>query len=122
MAFVVVAVEADEFSAWLDAQRQPAAVPADSTAARGAAAFLSNGCSACHQIRGTLAAGQIAPDLTHVGGRLSIAAGTLTNDRDAFVEWIRRTDQIKPGVHMPAFRTLASDDLVALAAYLDSLR
>ena len=122
MAFVVVVVEPDEFTAWLDAQRQPAAMAPDATAARGEAAFLSNGCSACHTIRGTPAAGRIAPDLTHVGGRLSIAAGTLPNDRNAFVEWIGRTDHIKPGVHMPAFPMLSLDDRVALAAYLDSLQ
>ena len=48
----------------------------------------------------------IGPDLTHVGSRLRLAAGTLPNEPEALVRWIRRADRIKPGVHMPAFRAL----------------
>jgi cytochrome c oxidase subunit 2 len=60
--------------------------------------------------------------LTHVGGRLRIGAGTLRNDPATFLRWIAETDLVKPGVHMPAFRALAPDNLAALAAYLDSLQ
>jgi cytochrome c oxidase subunit 2 len=38
------------------------------------------------------------------------------------VRWIRDTDRVKPGVHMPAFRALTSDELTSLAAYLGGLR
>ena len=122
MAFDVVVVEAHEFDAWLAAQAldaQPSSAP---LAVQGESAFMANGCSACHTIRGTPAAGRIGPDLTHVGSRSRIGAGTLQRDPDAFVNWISQTDRIKPGVHMPAFRALSRDDLAALAAYLDSLR
>jgi cytochrome c oxidase subunit 2 len=122
MAFAVVVLEPDEFEAWLEQQARGAAPAVDPLAARGETAFVANGCTACHTIRGTGARGQIGPDLTHVGGRLRIGAGTLQNDADAFVRWISETDRIKPGVHMPAFRTLSRDDLSALAAYLDGLR
>jgi cytochrome c oxidase subunit II len=119
MAFDVVVVTPGEFETWLQAQ----ALPARSAGAMpGEALFVANGCSACHTIRGTAAAGQVGPDLTHVGSRLHIGAGTLPSDPEAFINWIRQTDRVKPGVHMPAFRTLASDDLGALAAYLDSLK
>lgn len=122
MAFVVVVLQPDEFETWLEAQSKPAVPPPDALAAQGQIAFGANGCSACHTIRGTAAAGQIGPDLTHVGSRLHIGAGTLQNDPDAFAKWIRDTDHIKPGVHMPAFRTLSRDELAALAVYLDSLQ
>jgi cytochrome c oxidase subunit 2 len=122
MAFAVVVLERGEFERWLDAQARPALTPADGPAARGGAAFVVNGCTACHTIRGTAAAGRIGPDLTHVGSRLRIAAGTLSNDPAAFVKWIANTDVIKPGVHMPAFRALSGDDLSVLAAYLDGLQ
>jgi cytochrome c oxidase subunit 2 len=122
MAFLVVVTEPSEFEAWLEAQAQPAQASQDALAARGQTAFVANGCTACHTIRGTSVAGQIGPDLTHVGSRLRIGAGTLPNEPDALVRWIGQTDRIKPGVHMPAFRALAADDLSALAAYLDSLR
>jgi cytochrome c oxidase subunit 2 len=122
MAFTVVVMELDAFREWLDAQARPAQSPTDQLALRGEAAFMANGCAACHTIRGTPAAAVIGPDLTHIGSRDRIAAGTLPNDRDARVRWIGQADRIKPGVHMPAFRTLDTDDLSALAAYLGGLR
>jgi cytochrome c oxidase subunit II len=122
MAFTVVVMERDAFRAWLEAQARPARPPGNALAQRGEAAFIASGCTACHSIRGTGAVGLIGPDLTHVASRSRIAAGTLPNDRDALVRWIRQPDRIKPGVHMPAFRALGADDLSALAAYLDSLQ
>jgi cytochrome c oxidase subunit 2 len=122
MAFSVVVMEPQAFRAWLESQARPASAPTDPLMARGEAAFAANGCTACHTIRGTAAAGVIGPDLTHVGSRRRIAAETLPNDRDALVRWIGQTDAIKPGAHMPAFRALGADDLSALAAYLGGLR
>jgi cytochrome c oxidase subunit II len=122
MAFDVVVTSGDEFRRWLDAQAAPAATPADAVARRGHDAFLAHGCSACHAIRGTAAAARIGPDLTHVASRISIGAASLPNDAEALVRWIRETDRVKPGVHMPAFRALTTDELTALAAYLGSLR
>jgi cytochrome c oxidase subunit 2 len=122
MAFSVVVMEPQDFRAWLAAQARPAESPTDSFAARGEAAFIANGCTACHTVRGTPAAGLIGPDLTHVGSRVGIAAGTLPNEPEALVRWIGQADRIKPGVHMPAFRALGADELSALAAYLGSLQ
>ena len=121
MAFDVVVTEADEFQHWLDAQASPATTPAEAVAVRGQEAFLANGCSACHTIRGTSAAGRIGPDLTHIGSRASIGAATLPNQAETLRRWIRDTDRLKPGVHMPAFRSLSSDELTALTAYLGGL-
>jgi cytochrome c oxidase subunit 2 len=122
MQFDVVVVSPDEFDAWLAVQAQPAVGPSEPLAQWGQMAFGSNGCTACHTIRGLSTAGQIGPDLTHVGSRLRIAAGTLPNAADRFAQWIAQTDRLKPGVHMPAFRALSSDDLAALGAYLESLQ
>jgi cytochrome c oxidase subunit II len=122
MAFDVVVTEPDEFQRWLDRQGEPAGELSDGVAIRGRETFHANGCSACHTIRGTAAAGRIGPDLTHVAARASIGAATLPNRADALVRWIRDTDTVKPGVHMPAFRALTSDELTALAAYLGSLQ
>ena len=122
MAFVVTVVDADEFQRWLDEQGRSANTPGDALTSRGQEVFLANGCTACHTVRGTDAAGQIGPDLTHVGSRSHIGAATLRNGPDTLVRWIGETDRVKPGVHMPAFRALTSDELTALAAYLGSLR
>src|SRR3546814_9273560 len=59
----------------------------------GQRAFLSNGCGACHSVRGTEADGTVGPDLTHVGSRLSLAAGTLPADVEAFQRWIGHTGE-----------------------------
>lgn len=122
MAFPVVVHEREEFVAWLNHQSQPAAPPQDPLAIEGATLFLAHGCSACHTIRGTAAAGVLGPDLTHVGGRLSLAAGTLPNDPNAFGRWIQQTHDVKPDVLMPSFHMLPAEHIQALAAYLEGLK
>lgn len=123
MGISVMVQEGPDFEAWLRQQAAPAAAPgAGSPAERGRDVFLANGCGACHAVRGTAADGVIGPDLTHVGGRLSLAAATLPNDAEAFRRFVALTDEVKPSVHMPAFGMLPPEDLDALAAYLESLR
>jgi cytochrome c oxidase subunit 2 len=121
MAFSVVVVEPDEFRRWLEEQARPA-VAGDPLAVRGRTAFIAHGCTACHTIRGTPAAGRIGPDLTHVGSRRHLAAETLPNDPASLSRWIASTTDLKPGAHMPAFRAMGTEDLSALAAYLSSLK
>jgi cytochrome c oxidase subunit 2 len=72
-------------------------------------------------VRGTPAAGVFGPDLTHVGSRVTIAAGTLPLTADELRRWISRTEFLKPGVHMPAFANLPDETLTALAAFLAGL-
>jgi cytochrome c oxidase subunit 2 len=122
MAFSVVVMDTDEFRAWLEAQDRQAQSPTDAVAQRGETAFIANGCTACHTIRGTSAAGRIGPDLTHVGSRGRIAADALPNNRESLIRWIGQSDRVKPAVHMPAFRTLSPGELSALAAYLSRLQ
>lgn len=122
MAFPVVVMEKDAFGRWLDEQRKPAVQPGGELPTRGRDHFFSNGCPACHTIAGTGARGTVGPDLTHVGSRLTIGAGIVPNDTKGFIQWIARTEQIKPGVHMPEFGMLSDEELTALAAYLESLQ
>ena len=121
MAFDVVIMEPEDFAVWLDAQAEPAAEPADAPAAAGRALFLANGCGACHRIAGTSADGIIGPDLTHVGGRLSLGAGTLPTTAEAFAEWIGHTDSVKPEVRMPGYDMLTPEQLAAIGHYLKGL-
>jgi cytochrome c oxidase subunit 2 len=122
MAFSVVVMEPEAFRAWLDAQSRPAAPAGDPRAAQGETAFITHGCTACHTIRGTPGAGRIGPDLTHVGSRRRIAAETLPNDPESLEQWIGHAGRFKPGVQMPAFRTLSADERSMIAAYLSGLR
>ncbi|MDQ3665868.1 MAG: cytochrome c oxidase subunit II [Acidobacteriota bacterium] len=122
MNFYVEVMKKADFSRWLSQQAQSSQPPGEPLSARGQGLFLANGCNACHTVRGTPAHAVIGPDLTHVGSRLSLAAGTLPNEADAFQRWIAFTEKVKPGVHMPAFHMLSPDDLEALAAYLEGLK
>ena len=123
MAFYVEVMEKAAFERWLAHQATPAmAAQADPVAQRGGRLFLENGCAACHTVRGTRAAGLIGPDLTHVGSRLSVGAGILPTDATQLERWIARTEDVKPGVHMPTFGMLPAPDLQALAAYLHGLK
>jgi cytochrome c oxidase subunit II len=122
MALHVIVIEPHEFEEWTRAQRAPARPPAPGTATRGAELFALHGCGACHKVRGTRADGLIGPDLTHVGSRHALAAGTVEAGVDGLVKWLSSTQKLKPGVRMPAFDMLSEGDLKALATYLDGLR
>ena len=121
MALWVVAEPADQFQSWMDRQLHPAATPSDPIKARGQQVFLNNACVLCHSIEGTGAAGQVAPDLTHFGSRLTIAAGTLPNNKGNLAGWITDPQTIKPGNHM-ATVPLKAGDIQPLIEYLESLQ
>ncbi len=120
MAFVVVAEPPEQFAAWLEQQRQPAATPVEPLAQQGEQVFLASTCVNCHAIGGTSATGQLGPDLTHLASRRTLAAGTLANNRGNLGGWITAPQQIKPGNHMPP-TDLTGPDLQALLAYLATL-
>jgi cytochrome c oxidase subunit 2 len=121
MAFYALAEAPDDFAAWLEREAAPAAAPANSFLEEGRDLFLTSGCGACHTIRGTPADGQLGPDLTHVGGRLSLAAGILPNNVGTIAGWIADAQHIKPANKMPSFNIFSGAELRALAAYLASL-
>ena len=78
-------------------------------------------CAGCHAIRGTDAGGQIAPDLTHVASRRTLGAGTLPNSSQHLAQWIRDSQESKPGNQMPP-NALQADELASLLTYLGTLR
>ena len=120
MALHVVAHEPESYDAWTLRERAVAASPADTLSAAGLVVF-ERMCASCHAVRGTLAAGARAPDLTHVASRAMIAAGTLRNTRENLTRWVANAEAIKPGSGMPPM-PLAAGDLQAVIAYLESLR
>lgn len=122
MAFVVVAEAPARFEAWAERQRQVVRRPApdDSAAVRNEAVFLGSGCILCHAVRGTLARGEVGPDLTHVASRLTLASGTLPNTPGHLYGWIGNPQAIKPGSKMPAV-PLNARELHAIARYLATL-
>jgi cytochrome c oxidase subunit II len=121
MGFLVVAEPPERFTRWLALQRDTAATPTDSLAERGRKVFLSTSCPMCHAIAGTPSGSRVGPDLTHLAGRRTIAAGTLSNTRGNLAAWIVNPQAFKPGAKMPP-STFNPSDLQALLAFLETLR
>jgi cytochrome c oxidase subunit 2 len=121
MAFTVTALPPDEYGRWRDQQNLNARSPSDPLSIRGEQLFRGRGCGLCHTIRGTLAGGQLGPDLTHIGSRETIAAGTLPRNSGNLAAWIADPQHIKPGNLMPK-TSLRSDELIALVHYLEQLQ
>jgi len=116
MAFYVFADPPDKFRTWLANQAKPARA-----GSAGAKVFTSQGCGACHTIRGTSATGKIGPDLTHLASRTTLAALTIPNRPGYLAGWILDPQHVKPGNKMPALN-LNGTDLQQLLRYLTSLR
>jgi cytochrome c oxidase subunit 2 len=121
MALEVMAEPNRNYEAWAEQQRQSAPAPATDLARRGQQVFLGTSCVMCHTIGGTTAGAVLGPNLTHLAGRRTIAAGMFPNDPGHLAGWISDPQALKPGVNMPA-TSLAPDDLQALLAYLETLK
>ncbi len=121
MAFDVIAVPRAEFDAWLTRLAQPPGEPQSAELRHGRDLFVSLGCGACHTLRG-LGESRLGPDLTLVGARRTIGAGTLPGGVGNIAGWIASAQHLKPGNLMPSYDRLEGEELRALAAYLDSLK
>jgi cytochrome c oxidase subunit II len=119
-----VVVDSDSgFGRWATVQLEGPAAPAPGTAAeRGKAVFARNACIGCHTIQG-VSPGVIGPNLTHVGGRATIASGLFPNDSAHLARWIADAPALKPGSLMTRMQPPLSDaDIAALVAYLEILK
>ena len=122
MALHVIAMEPAAFERWLAAQATPAAPPITPRQEAGRQSFLANRCDACHTVRGAGAESRLGPELTHVGSRLQLAAGTLPNTPEGRERWIAHVQQVKPGARMPSYDRLDAATLAAIGDWLGSLR
>ncbi|MER9541011.1 cytochrome c oxidase subunit II [Mesorhizobium sp. M0437] len=121
MSTFIIAEPRPVFDAWLNDQLRPAAAPVSAEAKTGHDLFLKRPCVMCHKIGGTIAGGTVAPDLTHIASRRTLAAGTLAMSRGNLAAWIADPQGIKPGAHMPVVG-LNGDELNAIVAYLEGLK
>lgn len=71
-------------------------------AARGQQVYSSAACIGCHAIKGNpMSVGNVGPNLTHIGTRSTLGAGTFPNTPAYLALWIKNTPRMKPGVLMP---------------------
>ena len=122
MGISVIAEDSSTFRQWARQQLADAATPNDSLTAEGKQLFESGPCMLCHTVRGTSAAADVAPDLTHMGSRTTIGAGALPNNLGNLEAWIANAQVIKPGVRMPPITTFSGQQLRAVATYVASLK
>jgi len=77
---------------------------------QGGRVFVDSGCHGCHTV-GKLGT-PIGPDLSHLGSKYA---------PDYLERWLRDPLEVRPNAHMPQLE-LAENQVLALAAYLSSLR
>ncbi len=76
-------------------------------AARGQQVYSSAACIGCHTIAGNpMSVGQVGPNLTHIGSRSTIGAGSFPNTAAYLALWIKNARMMKPDILMP---TLGKD-------------
>jgi cytochrome c oxidase subunit 2 len=122
MRILAVAQSPDEYAAWKEAQLKPGAQPTTADATAGQQIFLAGPCAMCHEVRGTVAGGRVAPDLTHIGSREYIASNTYRNN-DAYLEaWVTHAQSLKPEAEMPNLTQFSGEQLHDLVAYLRQLQ
>jgi cytochrome c oxidase subunit 2 len=121
MRFTVVVERPDKFDTWLKHQAEDAVEPTEPDAVMGKQILMSKTCRNCHAIRGTVADGDVGPDLTHIASRAKIAGGVLNRTSRDLAQWLRNPQKIKPGCYMPNL-DLKEEQISYLVAYLESLK
>jgi len=123
MGIEAIAMSPTAYRAWVAREQQVVARNGEGVTPAGLGVFLASGCDRCHTIAGTVADGVIGPDLTHVGSRRTIGAGTLPNTSADMARWIADPWSVKPGAKMPGFaKDLTPFQLGALVNYLEGLQ
>jgi len=108
-----------DFQRWVHQQEQPAVN--DPSVAIGRTLFIAKACFACHTVRGTIAAGKVGPDLTHLMSRDTIASGMLPNTPENLRKWIQNPPAVKEGALMPKV-DMTDEQLTQITAYLETLK
>lgn len=116
MRFQAVVLKKDAFERWAKSHNEAPKIET-SKEKRGLELMTSKGCLACHAISGTDLAGITGPNLSNVGSRRNIAAGTLKNNPEDMARWLRAPELVKPGSIMPNL-ALTEDEISDLSAFL----
>jgi cytochrome c oxidase subunit 2 len=91
--------DANPLAAWRK-QQEPEAGESAALVAQGRKLFQDKTCITCHTVRGHEGMGINGPDLTRVGARSTIAAGTLENTPERLTQWLTDPTHFKPGNKM----------------------
>jgi cytochrome c oxidase subunit II len=125
MRLRVIAQEPAAFAKWAANQAQNLRMPTSALGQKGMKVFLAQQCVGCHTIRGTAAAGNVGPDLTHVATRETFAGGIFAFNSNNLRKWLTDAPAEKPGSKMPAgvaTMGLSRTDIRELIAFLEGLK
>ena len=126
MEFKAKSVSPESFDRWVEAMKAPAVMPADPAIAE---AFEAK-CLVCHAVGDQ---GQtVAPNLTGLGSKQTVAGILFNSDvvadpqkedkttAENVVDWLKNTQQIKPGNFMPSAEDLglSDEEIEGIAQYL----
>jgi cytochrome c oxidase subunit 2 len=130
----VLALSDADWNAWIEAQNQPAKVPAEGTPEyAGLQVYLGKGCTSCHAVDFEDGKGVDdvvrevgafrGPNLTHFASRNVFAGASLpyeglTHD-EALTLWLQNPPKMKPGSFMPNLG-LTAQEIQDVIAWLDS--
>jgi cytochrome c oxidase subunit 2 len=117
---MVIAEPPAQFDAWLSHLNAPRP-PTTAAEQRGLQVFEQSACATCHTVAGTTAHGTKGPNLSDLGSRWSIGAGTVPNDPGHLGGWIANPQTVKPGNLMPP-QPVPAGELPDVIAYLESLK
>ncbi|KMK77083.1 cytochrome c oxidase subunit II [Alkalihalobacillus pseudalcaliphilus] len=125
MDFKLVALERDEYDAWVAGMEEGPAEPEETLAQEGRELFGADGlgCIGCHAIGGSGSAA--GPTLTNFADREVFAGYIDMDDEEKLAQWIKDPESLKEGNNMsnaPYLQAGVTDEEVeALIAYLRTL-
>ena len=102
MLITLVVHTPDDYATWIKGALADANRQTDPATKKGRETFLSLACTGCHTVQGTVAAGKVGPELSHVASKKSIAGGVLSPvNEENLTRWIKNPPAVKPGTLMP---------------------
>jgi len=63
-------------------------------------------------VKGTTAAAKVGPELTHVASKKDIAGVLSPVNQENLTKWVRNAPSIKPGIVMPKFEGVLTDQQI----------
>ncbi|MGE7917728.1 cytochrome c oxidase subunit II [Viridibacillus sp. NPDC093762] len=126
MDFKVKTLSQDNFNKWVDNMQATKGKTADKKSTDLGEQVFANSCISCHAVSGEGTGGGVAPNLAAFGDRNRVA-GFLEHSEDGIKDWIKNSQELKPGNLMPEEKALnngkefTDEELDALAAYLMGL-
>jgi cytochrome c oxidase subunit II len=121
MRIKVFAEDESVYSAWQDANKKTANIPADALAMNGMLMFQSRSCGSCHRISGTPSMASVGPDLSHLFSRSTMLSGMMPMNEENLQAWISDPQAVKPDAKMPNF-IFSKDSVDAIVHYLTQLK